>query len=135
MDDTGLLAHLLGLTADRLKVDGTLAGGVLENFVLMELRKQSAWSEIQPGFFFWRTAAGQEVDIVLEDSGGRLVGIEIKASATLGGGDVRGLQTLANAAGKRWVRGVVLYAGTEIIPFAANLHGLPISHLWAAHKR
>ena len=101
----------------------------------MELRKQSAWSETQPEFFFWRTAAGQEVDIVLEDSGGRLVGIEIKASATSGGGDVRGLQALANAAGKRWVRGVVLYAGTEIIPFAANLHGLPISHLWEAHKR
>jgi predicted AAA+ superfamily ATPase len=135
LDDTGLLGNLLGLTVERLKVDGTLAGGVLENYVLMELRKQSAWSDTQPEFFFWRTAAGQEVDIVLEDSGGRLVGIEIKASATLGGGDVRGLQALANAAGKRWVRGVVLYAGTEIIPFAANLHGLPISHLWEAHKR
>ena len=135
LDDTGLLGNLLGLTVERLKVDGTLAGGVLENYVLMELRKQSAWSETQPEFFFWRTAAGQEVDIVLEDNGGRLVGIEIKASATLGGGDVRGLQALANAAGKRWVRGVVLYAGTEIIPFAANLHGLPISHVWEAHKR
>ena len=47
--------------------------------------------------------------------------------------DVRGLQAMANAVGKRWVRGVVLYTGTEVIPFAANLHGLPISHLWAAH--
>ena len=125
----------MGLTVERLKVDATLAGGVLENYVLMELRKQSAWSETQPEFFFWRTAAGQEGDIVLEDSGGRLVGIEIIASATLGAGDVRGLQALANAASKRWVRGVVLYAGTEIIPFAANLHGLPISHVWEAHKR
>jgi predicted AAA+ superfamily ATPase len=58
LDDTGLLSHLLGLTADRLQMDGTLAGGVLENFVLMELRKQSAWSEIQPELFllahrFW----------------------------------------------------------------------------------
>jgi predicted AAA+ superfamily ATPase len=134
LDDTGLLAHLLGLTADRLKVDGTLAGGVLENFVLMELRKQSAWSEIQPEFFFWRTAAGQEVDIVLEDSAGRLVGVEIKAGATLGGSDVRGLQAMARAAGKRWIRGVVLYTGTEVIPFAGNLHGLPLPLLWAAHK-
>jgi predicted AAA+ superfamily ATPase len=134
LDDTGLLSHLLGLTVERLKMDGTLAGGALENFVFMELRKQSAWSEIQPEFFFWRTAAGQEVDIVLEDSAGRLVGIEIKASATLGGNDVRGLQAMANVAGKRWVRGVVLYTGTEVIPFAANLHGLPISHFWTAHK-
>ena len=134
LDDTGLLAHLLGLTVERLKVDGTLAGGVLENFVLMELRKQSAWSEIQPEFYFWRTASGQEVDIVLEDRAGRLVGIEIKAGATLGGGDVRGLQALANEAGNRWVRGVVLYTGTEVIPFAANLHGLPFALLWAEHR-
>jgi len=134
LDDTGLLAHLLGLTMERLKVDGTLAGGVLENFVLMELRKQSAWSATQPEFYFWRTASGQEVDIVLEDSAGRLVGIEIKAGATLGGSDVKGLQAMASAAGKRWVRGVVLYTGSEVIPFAANLHGLPMSQLWAAHK-
>ena len=132
LDDTGLLAHLSGLTVERLQVDGTLAGGLLENFVLMELRKQAAWSEIQPEFFYWRTASGQEVDIVLEDSAGRVVGIEIKASATLGGGDVRGLQAMAHALGKRWVRGVVLYTGTEVIPFAADLHGLPVSHLWAA---
>ena len=134
LDDTGLLAHLLGLTVERLKMDGTLAGGVLENFVLMELRKQSAWSETQPEFYFWRTASGQEVDIVLEDSAGRLVGIEIKAGATLGGSDVKGLQAMASAAGKRWVRGVVLYTGNEVIPFAANLHGLPMSQLWLAHK-
>jgi hypothetical protein len=134
LDDTGLLAHLLGLTADRLEVDGTLAGGVLENFVLMELRKQSTWSKIQPEFYYWRTISGQEVDIVLEDSAGRLVGIEIKASSTLGGNDVRGLQSMADAVGKRWLRGVVLYTGTEVIPFAANLHALPISNLWAANK-
>ncbi|MGD0815560.1 MAG: ATP-binding protein [Verrucomicrobiota bacterium] len=134
LDDTGLLSHLLGLTIDRLHVDGTLAGAVLENFVLMELRKQSAWSEIQPEFFYWRTATGQEVDIVLEDNAGRLVGVEIKAGATLGGNDVRGLQAMASSVGKRWVRGVVLYTGTEVIPFAGNVHGLPLPLLWAAHK-
>ena len=61
-------------------------------------------------------------------------GVEVKAGATLGGSDVRGLQAMANAAGKRWVRGVVLYTGTEVIPFAANLHALPLPLLWAAHK-
>jgi uncharacterized protein len=131
LNDTGLLAHLLGLTLDRLEVDPPLAGGVLENFVFMELRKQSAWSRAQPQIFYWRTASGQEVDIVLEDSAGRLVGVEVKAGATLGGGDVRGLQSLASETGKRWIRGVVLYSGTEIIPFASNLHGLPLPLLWA----
>jgi len=60
-----------------------------------------------------------------------LVGVEVKAGATLGGRDIRGLQAMANAVGKRWVRGVVLYTGTEVIPYAANLHGLPLPLLWA----
>jgi uncharacterized protein len=131
LNDTGLLSHLLGLTLERLEFDPVLAGGTLENFVLMELRKQSTWSKIQPQFFFWRTAAGREVDIVMEDRAGRLVGVEVKASSTLGGGDVRGLEALAEAAGKRWIRGVVLYTGTETVPFGPNLHGVPIRHLWS----
>src|SRR5271165_4779929 len=130
LNDTGLLAHLVGLTLERLELDPGMAGSVLENFVLMELRKQSAWSETQPGFFYWRTASGQEVDIVLEDSAGRIVGIEVKASATLRGSDIRGLEALAKAAPKRWLGGVVLYTGSEIVPFANTLHGVPVSRLW-----
>jgi len=132
LNDTGLLAHLLGATVDRLKAEGNLAGAVLENFVLMELRKQSTWSATQPELFYWRTASGQEVDVVLEDRAGRIAGLEVKAAATLSGNDVRGLQVLATAAGKHWVRGVVLYAGTEVIPFSGNLHGVPLSRLWSA---
>ena len=134
LNDTGLLAHLLGLSPDRLSLDGTPLGGVFENFVLMELRKQSAWSETQPGFFHWRTAGGREVDIILEDRGGRVVGIEVKAGATLGGSDVRGLQALKEAIGNRWLRGVILYTGTDVVPFAADIHGLPISHLWVGDR-
>ena len=132
LNDTGLLAYLLGATVDRLKAEGNLAGAVLENFALMELRKQSTWSATQPELFYWRTASGQEVDVVLEDRAGRVVGVEVKAAATLSANDVRGLQALATAAGKHWVRGVVFYTGTEVIPFSANVHGVPISRLWSA---
>jgi uncharacterized protein len=132
LNDTGLLSHLLGLTRERLDLDAGLAGAALENFALMELRKQSAWSETQPQFYYWRTASGQEVDIVLEDSAGHLVGIEVKASATLHGGDLRGIQALADAARKRWIRGIVLYTGSDVIPFAHNLYGIPVSSLWTA---
>lgn len=132
LNDTGLLAYLLGATVDRLKAEGNLAGAVLENFALTEMRKQSTWSATQPELFYWRTASGQEVDVVLEDRAGRVVGVEVKAAATLSGNDVRGLQALAATVGKNWVRGVVLYTGTEVIPFSANLHGVPISRLWSA---
>jgi uncharacterized protein len=131
LNDSGLLAHLTGATVDRVQTDGSLAGMFLENFVVMEIRKQTSWSAAQPETFYWRTASGQEVDVVLEDRAGKVAGVEIKASATLGANDVRGLQALANAAGKHWLRGVVLYTGTETIPFSSNIHGVPLSRLWS----
>jgi uncharacterized protein len=69
LNDTGLLAHLQGLNLERLEVNAEVIGGILENFVLMELKKQSTWSDTQPQLFYWRTASGQGVDIVLEDLG------------------------------------------------------------------
>ena len=131
LNDSGLLANTLGASADRVKSEGNLTGSVLENFVLMELRKQCIWSAIRPDLFYWRTASGQEVDFVLEDRTGKVVGIEVKAAATLGSNDVRGLKALAEAVGKSWIRGVVLYSGTEVIPFAADLHGVPLNSLWS----
>src|ERR1700723_901030 len=85
LNDSGLLAYLLGATVDRVKTDGNVAGVLLENFAVMELRKQSTWSGVQAEVFYWRTASGQEVDVVLEDRAGRIVGLEIKAVATLSG--------------------------------------------------
>jgi uncharacterized protein len=130
LNDTGLLAHLLALSPERLETDPSLAGGLAENFVMMELVKQSGWSEATPKIFFWRTASGREVDIVLEDNAGRIVGLEVKAAATLNANDTAGLRALAAEVGKKWIRGVVLYTGLQVIPFANNLHGVPLQALW-----
>jgi uncharacterized protein len=130
LNDTGLLAHLLALGPERLETDPSLAGGLAENFAMMELVKQSAWSETRPKIFFWRTASGREVDIVLEDNAGRIVGLEVKAAATLNPNDTAGLRALAAEVGKKWIRGIVLYTGLEVIPFASNLHGVPLPALW-----
>lgn len=130
LNDSGLLIHALAATVERLASQGSLAGAALENFVVMELRKQCAWSKTKPQVFYWRTASGREVDIVLEDRAGRVAGVEVKSAATLASGDVGGLRALAEAAGRHWVRGVVLYPGAQTVPFAANLHGVPLRRLW-----
>ncbi len=130
LNDTGLLAHLLGFSKDRLARDPKQSGPLLENFVVMELRKQASWSKTQPELFHFRTQTGREVDIVLEDRSGRIVGIEVKASATLGTDDLKGLKVLAELAGKRFHRGVVLYAGQDAIPFGSRVHAMPVSSLW-----
>ncbi len=127
--DTGLKAHLTGTSAERMAADGSI-GGYLENFAIMELRKQIAWSRIQPKMFHFRTQTGQEVDIVLEEPTGRLVGIEVKSASMVGPEDFRGLRALAEAAGQPFHRGIVLYMGTDMIPFGQNLHAVPFSALW-----
>lgn len=130
LSDTGLLAHLQGVTEERLQRDATLAGALTENFVVCELRKAAAWSEVQPQMFHYRAQTGQEVDVVLEDRSGAIVGLEVKASASVGAGDFKGLRDLAETTGDKFRRGVVLYAGAEAVAFGENFHALPISALW-----
>jgi hypothetical protein len=56
--------------------------------------------------------------------------IEVKAAATIGPGDARGIEAFAAVAGRRFHRGVLLYTGRETVPFSADLHALPVSALW-----
>ena len=129
MSDTGLMSHLLGVNKERL-AGGGFIGPLLENFVIMELVKQITWSTIKPQMFHYRTQIGQEVDIVLEDRSGKLVGIEVKASATVTGQDFKGLRAFAETVGKRFHLGVVLYTGIESIPFGPELFAMPVNALW-----
>ena len=131
LGDTGLMSYLLGLSKRRLAMDMNLLGPLLEGFVIMELEKQLAWSQTQSRLFHFRTQTGHEVDIVLEDSAGRLVGIEVKAGATVTSQDFKGLRAFAEMTGSRFRRGVVLYTGNESIPFGKDLHALPVNALWS----
>ncbi len=129
--DTGLLGYLIGMDKDRLNAEPELAGPLLENFVIMELTKQISWSQTRPAMFHFRTqVGGKEVDIVLEDAAGRIVGIEVKATHTVKSGDLAGLKLLAEETRNRFVRGIVLYTGSQSIPFGSNLLAVPVSALW-----
>ncbi len=130
LNDTGLLTYLLGLDQSRLAMDGAMAGPLLENFVIMEFLKQISWSKTRVKIFHFRTHAGEEVDLVLENEAGEIVGVEVKATASVGTADFKGLRVLADGAGKRFRRGIVLYSGPETVPFGKNLHAVPIPSLW-----
>jgi len=128
--DTGLACHLQGMTTDTWKQSGARRGPLLENFVFAELDKQLGWSRTRARIHHYRTHGGEEVDFLLEDSRGRIVAVEVKASSSLAGSDVAPITRLASELGPRFVRGVALYTGSEIVPFARNVHALPVSALW-----
>jgi predicted AAA+ superfamily ATPase len=128
--DSGLLVHLIGADSSRLRVDRDLLGQVLESFVVGELYRQSTWSEPPVRLYHFRTHAGRGVDIVLEAPGGRVVGVEVKLTASPGSADFDGLRALAEEAGRRFVRGVVLCRCERSIPFGPRLQTMPLSELW-----
>lgn len=128
--DTGLACVLLGADAAMLASDRPLLGQLLESFVFRELRCQASWEEEPIAFHHFRDKDGVEVDIVLERGGRHLAGVEVKAAATVTAADFKSLRKLQEAAGQRFVSGVVLYDGEVTASFGDGLFAVPIRALW-----
>ena len=129
--DSGLACALLGITATELWQDRTMLGQLLETFVYGELRRQSSGIEKPIEFSHYRDKDGAEVDIVIEHSGARVSGVEVKASSTVHPTDFRGLRRLREATGKRFTCGVVLYDGEVTVGFGDGMFAVPLAALWA----
>lgn len=129
--DSGLLATLREDEDEKVRQDRTRFGALLESFVVSELLKLASWSERRMSFSHYRTKDQDEVDVVIEDRRGRIIGIEVKASATVRPQDFRGLRQLQEALGDRFVRGLVLHDHDRVTPFGEKLQAAPLSLLWS----
>ncbi len=128
--DSGLLAALRGVTPASLAENRTEFGAVLESFVYSELLKQAGWEDGRFEFSHFRDKEQHEVDVVIEDDTRGVVGVEVKASATVTVKDFNGLRMLSGATGKRFRCGIVLYDGKTTVPFGERLWAAPLSSLW-----
>jgi hypothetical protein len=131
LPDSGLLNYLTGSTAESLSAKPGLAGGLVETFVLAELLKHLAFSGARLSLWHYRTQTNIEVDFILENRLGQITGIEVKASATVDAKDFKGLRHLQETEAAIFQRGMVLYAGREVVPFGNNLWAVPLSVWWA----
>jgi len=100
--------------------------------VVSEILKIAAWTYLRLSFSHYRTKDQDEVDLVIEDRRGRIIGIEVKASATVRPSDIRGLRQLKAATGDRFLRGLVLHDYDRITPFEDNISAVPVSWLWTS---
>ena len=115
--DTGLACHLLGLRNEEQLLRSQCYGGLLESLIYTECCKHAAWAIDAVDLYHFRDKRKQEVDIVLERSNSKILGIEVKASASVRPGDFKGLATLADFAGVSFEQGVLMYTGQEVLPF------------------
>jgi uncharacterized protein len=130
--DSGLMAAAARIGIQDIRTDGNLLGRVLYSFVYNELRTLSQYDPDHPTIHHIRTAEGrQEIDLLLEFDGGRVMGIEVKATSAPSKDSARHLFWLHRELGDAFVGGVVFHTGPEAIRFSESIVALPISTLWA----
>lgn len=128
--DAGLLSALRAVTPERIARDRSAFGPILESFVFSELLKFGGWSDERLTFSHYRDKDQYEVDVVIEDRRGLIVGVEVKAGATVTSDDFRGLKRLQEAAGDQFALGLVLYDHDIPVPFGDRLWAAPLSRLF-----
>jgi uncharacterized protein len=132
--DSGVMAWLLNLTAEKIAQGSpstlTEYGHLLETFAVGEILKQVSWSDAPVDTGYFRTEAGDEVDLVLERDDGQVIGFEIKAGSRVGADDLRGLRQLRDRVGARLQQAIVLYTGEHAYRHDGWITVLPLDRLW-----
>jgi predicted AAA+ superfamily ATPase len=114
--DTGVALHLAG--------GGKPSGPHLENLILNDLL---SWRDARleaAELFFWRTTAGEEVDLVIEAED-RLLPVEVKATARPRLKDAEHLLAFRREYGERALPGLVLHTGDRLEWLAPGLLAAP----------
>lgn len=127
--DTGTLCFLTGLRDPRHAAEGPLGDALLETAVLAEIGRTLWHRGEEPQVHFWRTAAGAEVDFLVEN-GTDLIPIEVKLSATPRPRMAAAIERLRSELGERVRPGYVVHPGTVELPLGRHATALPFARLW-----
>jgi hypothetical protein len=137
MVDTGLAAHLLGTTPQRLaEPTAPAAGALVETFAVNELVRQASrfTDDLGISLYHYRAHTGPEVDVIAETDDGRVAGIEIKAGTSVDRDDFSHLNAVRDRMDElpdaEFVRGIVLYTGNRVHSFGDRMEALPLASLW-----
>ena len=126
--DVGILCHLAGLKDPQHAASGPMRGAIFETAVLMEIIKTYLHRGKEPRVYFWRTAAGAEVDILVEVNG-HLVPIEVKLSATPRPAMAKGITILQADLGKKVAPGYIVHPGDVRLLLGQGAIALPFAEL------
>lgn len=132
--DSGVAARLMRVSPAKLaSLDPTALtefGGLLETFVVGELRKQVSWLDESITVGHWRTQEGDEVDYVIEFDDGRVLVFEVKSNERVAGKEFAGMRKMRDSLGDRFIAGVALSAGTRSFNYEDRLYVMPVDRLW-----
>jgi len=126
--DTGLLCYLVGLRDTEHAASGPMGGAIFENLVVAELFKIYIHRGEEPALYFWRTAAGSEVDLVIETQD-RLIPLEIKLSETPRPEMAKEIVNFQKDFEGKAGQGYVIHPGQMTLPLGKGVMTLPLANL------
>lgn len=108
--DTGLLCYLLQIRTPEELFHRAERGTVFESFVVSEFYKNFVHRWEQPGLYFWRDAAGHEIDIIIE-LGQQLIPVEVKSGQTFASDFLGNLDYWRGLSGQNHGPAALVYGG------------------------
>ncbi|MCJ7610644.1 MAG: ATP-binding protein [Candidatus Aminicenantes bacterium] len=124
--DTGMAAYLAGFDDWGAVERQAAAGAMAETWTAGELRKLIGVTDSRIQLYFWRTHAGQEVDLLMERAG-RLVAIEVKWGNRIDDAAVRNLERCAIDLKGALGLSIVLYGGKEVVALGPRILAVPFA--------
>ena len=123
--DTGTLAYLLDIPNHEDVLKGMAGGPMFESAVFGQIVRLFVHRGERPRIYFWRTAAGHEVDFVLEGSGG-LIPVEAKQTATPSAHHASPIESFQRLVGRRAGKGLVVCLCRERFPLSRTVDAVPL---------
>lgn len=122
--DPGILCYLAGIQTQEQALGSPLGGPLFEGVVLAELIKAQVSRGQEPRVYFWRTAAGTEVDFVVEDAG-RCIPVEARLSSTPRPRMASGIEAFIRDFPES-ATGFVVHTGDLVLPLGERVLALPM---------
>lgn len=91
LTDSGLVHAFLGIDSRRQLDVFPQRGASWEGFIVEQIIRRERLQHPESQFYFWRTATGLEIDLVIE-RGGERIGVEIKVGSHVSSADWRTLR-------------------------------------------
>jgi len=127
--DPGLLTYLLGFPDWSAVIQNPAWGAIWENLAISEVRKQFLNRGRWPACWFWRTAQGDEIDLLIEVGPKQFLAVECKVAVEIEPRDLKGLVALKKTYGTKAVKmGAVVCRTEKPYPLAekSSIAALPL---------
>lgn len=129
--DTGLIANILDWDEEETFLNGDLSGKIVESWVYHEISVIADSCRSRYSISHYRDKDKREIDFLVTNARGELLGLEVKAGGRVGKEDFKHLRWFADNLAKGRFTGIVLYAGEDTLPFGDGFYAVPLAALGA----